>query len=419
MRLLPSDDRLLVRAVADTLVVAADPDAAAVAPVYWHKSHPWLRSVANALRVVPDRQVTAAADLLMAVPRSFAAHQQFRSRLTAATRRDRAAFAELLEAAWAAECNSRIGYHVGSYYAAGPAEAPSATADLLLTGDCAPANAPLRALANPSLQAPANPSLQAPALIVIPFRDGAEARIRLRNLVACLRALAHQSMSRRYYRVTVVESDTEPRGRRALAPLCDQYVFAHKAGPFNKSWAVNVGFRHSAGGHEVVCVLDADVLPDQDFVRRNIGRFNQSGVQAVQPFQDVLCLDAASSEVALAQRLLRQVADPDRSWLRGFILRRPPGLCLWLRSRIFEAIGGMDERYEGWGGEDRDFALRISANAALDRHRDPILHLWHPSSASIENGVGSNSGLAPMTWPRDAAFGELDRFGVSVTAGTG
>jgi GT2 family glycosyltransferase len=399
MRLLPSDDRLLVRAVADTLVVAADPDAAAVAPVYWHKSRPWLRSVASGLRLVPDRQVTAAAELLMARPHSFPAHRQFRSRLTAAARRDRAGFAELFEASWAAECNSRIGYHIGSRYAGGPTEVPPGTPDLLVTGD----------------RASPGPSLQAPALIVIPFRDSAGAGIRLRNLVACLRALADQSMNCRYFRVTVVESDTEPRGRRVLAPLCDQYVFAHKAGPFNKSWAVNVGFRHSAGGHEVVCVLDADALPDRDFVRRNIGRFRQPGVQAFQPFQDVLCLDAASSEVALAQRLLHGAPDPDRSWLRGFILRRPPGLCLWLRSTIFEAIGGMDERYEGWGGEDRDFALRISANAALDRHDDPILHLWHPSSASIENGAGVNSGLAPMTWPRDAAFGELNRFEASLT----
>jgi hypothetical protein len=408
MRLLPSDDRLLVRAVADTLVVAADPDAAAMAPVYWHKSRPWLRSVANALRAVPDRQVTAAAELLMARPRSFAAHQQFRSRLTAAVRCDRAGFAELLEASWAAECSSRIGYHIGSCYTDGLADVLPITSDLLVTGDCDSPSPSLRAL-----------SRQAPALIVIPFRDDAEARVRLRNLVACLRALAHQSMSRRYFRVTVVESDTKPRGRRVLAPLCDQYVFARKAGPFNKSWAVNVGFRQSARGHEVLCVLDADVLPDRDFVQRNVDRFRQPGVQAVQPFQDVLCLDAASSEVALAHRLLRQAPDPDRSWLRGFTLRRPPGLCLWLRSRIFEAIGGMDERYEGWGGEDRDFALRVSANAALDRHGDPILHLWHPSSASIENGLGGNSGLAPMTWPRDAAFGELDRFGASVTASPG
>jgi N-terminal domain of galactosyltransferase/Glycosyl transferase family 2 len=407
MRLLPSDDSLLMRAVADTLVVAADPDAAAMAPVYWHKSRPWLQSVTHAVRLVADQQVTAAAEQLMAHPRSFAAHHQFRSRLTAAADRDRAGLAQLLEAGWAAECNSRIGYHIGSRHADGPADVLPSTADLLAAD----------LLAAGAAAAP-RPSVPAPALIVIPFRDSSQSRVRLRNLVACLRALAHQSAGRQQFRITVVESDTEPRGRRVLAPLCDQYVFAHKAGPFNKSWAVNVGFRHSADGHEVLCVLDADVLPDQDFVRRNIARFRQPGVQAVQPFQDVLCLDVASTEVALTQRLPHQAPDPDRSCLRGFILRRPPGLCIWLRSRIFETIGGMDERYEGWGGEDRDFALRISASAALDRHNDPILHLWHPSSASIQNGVGANSGLAPMTWPRDAAFGEIDRFGASL-AGSG
>jgi len=389
-----------VRAVADTLVVAADPDAAAIAPVYWHKSAPWHRSVVEAVRLVPDQRVRAAAELLMACPRDVAGYRQLCSRLTSALSRDRTGLAGLLAAAWAAECNARIGYHIGNRYAGHAAKVRPAGPDRAGTGQRAAAGSPA----------------SAPALIIIPFRDDTRARLRLRNLVACLRALADQSLSGRHFLVTVVESDAEPRGRDVLAPLCDQYIFARKPGLFNKSWAVNVGFRQAADSHEVVCVLDADALPDRNFVQRNVDRFRHPGVQAVQPFSDVLCLDAASAETALAQRLLRRAPDPDRSRLRGFILRRPPGLCLWLRSPIFSAIGGMDERYEGWGGEDRDFALRISANAALDRHGDPILHLWHPPSAVTENGIGINAGLAPMSWPRDAAFGELSRPGRSLAA---
>ncbi|MGH9112673.1 MAG: galactosyltransferase-related protein [Acidimicrobiales bacterium] len=200
-----------------------------------------------------------------------------------------------------------------------------------------------------------------------------------------------------------------------VAARCDHCVFAAKPGAFNKSWAVNVGVVQSPGEPELVCVLDADVLPDRDFPGRNVGRFLAPGVGAVSPYRDMACLDPASTALAIDQRLVRQRPAPDPATLRMFLVRRPPGLCLWVRHDAFRRVAGMDERFEGWGGEDNDFFFRVDRETPLDRYDDPILHLHHPASSALVDGQVENWSLAPGSWPPDSDIGRLDRFTGALT----
>ena len=54
-------------------------------------------------------------------------------------------------------------------------------------------------------------------------------------------------------------------------------------------------------------------------------------------------------------------------------------MCQIMPREAFEAVGGWDERFRGWGGEDYAFARALDTlwgphkNTAND-----ILHLWHP-----------------------------------------
>jgi len=53
---------------------------------------------------------------------------------------------------------------------------------------------------------------------------------------------------------------------------------------------------------------------------------------------------------------------------------------LWVLPRAsFEIMGGMDERWRGWGGEDSAFT--IAADKVLGVHRSMainVISLWHP-----------------------------------------
>lgn len=391
--MLKADHPTLARAVADTLVVAADPAARAASVVYWTDGRPWTTAVADAVRASGDEQIRSLAGQLLAAPSDPRRHAALVAALAA---RDPAPpeLAPILDLAWAAECHSRIGYHLGPRY----------------TGQT-----PTRSVADlrswPPPGDPLPPSPDAEILVVIPFRDRHPGHGRLRNLLACLQALRDQSYPREGYRVTVVESDAEPRWRESISQYADHYLFAAHAGEFNKSWAVNAGAMHSPGRAEVLCILDADVLADRDFIARNAARFRSPGTGGHLTYRNMLCLDPAASDWAIGERIFGGAAQLDPAGLRGFVLRRPPGCCVWVRTTAFRHIGGMDERYQGWGGEDYDFAHRLDLAAPLDSYDDWLLHLHHaPSSRLTPDGQQLNAHIPSLSWRPTEPIGQLGRF---------
>jgi N-terminal domain of galactosyltransferase/Glycosyl transferase family 2 len=410
--MMPVDRAILATAVADSLVVAADPGARAASIVFWTMARPWTGAVVEAVLAARDDEVRCAGKRLLDDPASAAGYAALRSALL---RRDDQArnnrardnqardnqarddrdpeLAAIFRAAWDAECNCRVGYHLGSLH----------------TPDSATVTAgELAGLAGGS---PLAGHQDAEVLVVIPFRDASTGGRRLRNLIACLLSLRDQSYPRERYRVTVVETDEEPRWREQVTRFADRYLFARNPGAFNKSWAVNAGVMNTPGQAEVLCILDGDVLADRDFIARNAGRFLRPGTGGHLTYRNMLCLDEGASSWAIRERLVARAALPDPDHLRGFLLRRPPGCCVWVRHAAFLRVGGMDERYEGWGGEDYDFAQRYDLAAPFDIYDDWLFHLYHlPSARLTEDGKQLNAHIPGLSWRPAEPIGRLDRF---------
>ncbi|WP_222936625.1 glycosyltransferase family 2 protein [Streptomonospora sp. PA3] len=392
MPLRPSDPRVLAAAVADSMVVATDPAARRSGLFYWEMARPWTTAVVDAVRTGDDPLIGSLGTALLDDPGDFDRYTRFTDALVKLAPESPTA-RELFGLAWEAESNSRIGYHIGSAHTRG--QAPVTVAEL--TGR--PVGDPCPADASP------------PVLIVIPFRDRSAEGWRLRNLLACLQSLRDQSYPRDEYRVVVVESDDAPRRREVIEPYADRYLFARKAGMFNKSWAVNVGVVESGEATEVVCILDADALADRDFVARNAASFQRPGTGGHLTYRDMFCLDEEATSQAIRDRIAAGEAEAPSERLRGFLLRRPPGCCLWVRAQTFHRIGGMDERYEGWGGEDNDFAYRFDFSAPFDSFDDRLLHMSHPPSSLLrEDGELVNAHIPPLSWGPDWPIGQRDRF---------
>jgi hypothetical protein len=397
-RLQPTDRTVLASAVVDTLSVFADPDAPESGLYYWECARPYTAAVAAAVREHPDPAIREHGLALLAEPSDPDRYRSLRSVLLAADD-SLPATRDLFDLGWRAECNNRLGHHFGADYDRDTE--PAVTAEELAA---LPVGVRLPAEAEPAI------------LIVVPFRDrSAGGGARLRNLMACLLSLRDQSYPRDRYRVTVVESDDRPRWRDVIAPLADHYLFAPKGNTFNKSWAVNAGVVNSPGDADVICILDADVLTDRDFVARNAARFEQPGRMGHLPYRNMLCLDYTSTARAIRQRLHGAAADADLDTVRGFYLRRGPGCCLWVRSEAFQRVGGMDERYEGWGGEDIDFNYRFDFAAAYDQYDDCLLHMRHPpASALTADGDLTNAHIPPLSWDPVEPIGVLERFSNTV-----
>jgi hypothetical protein len=393
----PTDPLTLATAVADVLVVASDQRARDARTPYWDRGRDYARAVLDAVWNlddvdVPDLTVALLADIDS--PRAYAA---LRGALVRLASGPLSRPAELLfTLAWQAECNSRLGFRVGARY---DDLTPHVSAERLAA---LPAPAGSRTADDPDV------------LVVIPFRDRDAGGERLRNLLACLHALADQSVPRSRYRLVVVESDAAPRWRDLIEPLVDRYLFAYNPGRFNKPWAVNAGVVHASGRPQAICVLDADVLADRDFVGRNARRFAAPGTMGHRPYRDVWCLDEASTSWAITERLHRGRAGVAAEHLRAYVLRRAPGCCVWVRPSAFHRVGGMDERRAGWGGEDDGFAYRLDRDEAFDSYDDVLLHMYHPASTQRRDDGGIDlSRVLTGSWDSDARIGDLQRFALA------
>ena len=392
----PSDAQTLATAVADSLVVASDAAARTASIFYWDRGRSYTRAVVEAVHDVESATVRDRCRQLLGDSTSPETYYGVRRAVTAAWAGGPApGLVSLVDLAWQAECNSRLGFHLGPDYD-DPAAPPVGCA----------AQRPLP----PGRPLPDD--VRTPVLVVVPFRDqNHDTAPRLRNLIACLLSLRDQSVPRETYRVVVVESDATPRWADVIAPHADHYVFAPRAGRFNKSWAVNVGVVNAPHPAELVCILDADVLADRGFVARNIARFTRPGRMGHITYRDMWCLDQAATSWSIQERLFRGAAAVSRSRLRAFVLRRPPGCCVWVRRSAFDRVGGMDERFEGWGGEDNDFAYRMDVNSAFDSYDDDLLHLYHPASATLrDDGNIHNVDIPALSWPPDSVIGRVGRF---------
>jgi hypothetical protein len=392
--------------LADHVVLSTSPDVPLIAADYWELSVRAYRRVHSLVRdlVAGQRPAEARYQALKAAPDDYLAHRALSAALAGLLDQQPGQCAEVAARVAQADEQIWIDYWLGPAFTGGEPAYQLDRAAAALT-----ALAPNR---------PAQPG-RAQVNVIVPFRDAARGG-RTRNLLACLRALRDQGFADRAVRVTVVETDTEPRVRDLAGPLADRYLFAYKDGLFNKSWAVNLGLRD--GGPpgapltpELTCVLDADVLVERSFLAVNTARFRR-GHDAHLAYRDMLSLDATSSDRAIRIRLDDAAAQPDLAALRGLRLRETPGACLWARTEALHRIGGFDERFEGWGGEDDDVTGRLARTGTLVRFDDPLLHLHHPrpqmvgADGQFLNGHLAGSHLRPDAWTGAGGYGEPGRF---------
>ena len=211
--------------------------------------------------------------------------------------------------------------------------------------------------------------------VIMGVRAGTGDADRLRNAKACLKALNLQDLERWRYRIIVVEQDSEPRLEADLAPLADRYLFAYNPGPYNRSWAFNVG-ACAAAASKALCLIDADLLVGPGFLSACLKKF-EAGQRALRPFNEIAYLDDRSSEQAITQRMAAPMSELSAQSYRGKIFSDSNGGCIWVEPHLYQEIGGHDERFRGWGWEDRDFWRRIAQRTNIENMPGRLAHLEH------------------------------------------
>lgn len=209
-----------------------------------------------------------------------------------------------------------------------------------------------------------------PIDVVIPYRAVPGNPLRARNLAAVLSALQTQTAEPSQYRVTVVEESDIPTVPADPRLTVDNYIHIPYTGPFNKALAINRGVSDS-DKDSILCLLDADILPDHDFLQRNAARVSASPDRLHLPYHDAFCLLSDDSKTLATEGYMA-----GRTY-SGYLITHPAGGCVWITHEAFDEAEGFDENFVGWGGEDRDFADRADRVAPILRHRELLTHLYH------------------------------------------
>lgn len=172
--------------------------------------------------------------------------------------------------------------------------------------------------------------------------------------------------------VVVVEQDNM---RRFSPPPGVRHIFARSSGPYNRSWGFNIALKESDSPHIV--------FGDSDIVMQ-AGEFSQAvaaaqSLDVVSPYSSVVDLTPAESLADLDG--ISSIRRPGRGEADGQKTNLCGGVVIFSREAC-ERVGGWDEDFAGWGGEDDMMTFKVMS-AGLKSASMPYrcYHLWHPRPA--------------------------------------
>jgi hypothetical protein len=159
---------------------------------------------------------------------------------------------------------------------------------------------------------------------------------------------------------------------------------------FSKSVAVNNAFKHSCG--DILLILDADAYLDTDVIMHWAERLRaqrRAGVRSwAIPYRWLMRLthDATRALLKTDAKLPFQFdAFPGDLKVEGTdgsgFAHIYGAMAQMMPREAFIAVGGWDERFRGWGGEDRAFLQKMNTLwGPYQNSPNTIYHIWHPKN---------------------------------------
>lgn len=147
---------------------------------------------------------------------------------------------------------------------------------------------------------------------------------------------------------------------------------SHLTPGWRKAWAFNIAARQARG--RILVFQDGDICVPRDYAGELIRQFDKHGWQAASLQRFLFYLDEASMlRVTRENQLVTGgIEAVTQNWKGGTIA---------IRRDCFFEIGGFDEGFVDWGGEDDEFYDRCGTLRHNRFGYLPFVHLWHPPQA--------------------------------------
>lgn len=167
----------------------------------------------------------------------------------------------------------------------------------------------------------------------------------------------------------IVEQDSSPK----LPPFSlkgFKYIYTKSNLPFNKSWAFNVGTKHSTTN--AIVFGDSDLIMDPN---EFIGCLKLlETYESVNPYSKVIDLNGQENGLPIDQ--LKMINRPGRG--ETDIQKTPiAGGIIMFRKDALNKIGGWSEDFIGWGGEDDYQSHKIKQLLNWTEMPNRCYHLYH------------------------------------------
>jgi GT2 family glycosyltransferase len=155
-----------------------------------------------------------------------------------------------------------------------------------------------------------------------------------------------------------------------------QLVEAHHddGGPFNRAAAINDGAA-APGTWDVLVVIDSDIVIDGAAIDQAVDVATATG-QLVLPYQRRRLVGQTGTRRILAG----QHAGPWDTVSRADSNTAHCSSVIVAHRTLWETVGGFDERFVGWGGEDDAFHAACLTLAGVERLPGDVFHLHHRPS---------------------------------------
>ncbi len=146
--------------------------------------------------------------------------------------------------------------------------------------------------------------------------------------------------------------------------------------PYNRAWAFNVGARAARG--EILVFHDNDMLAPIDYAREIVARVKE-GYEVINLKRFIFYFGQSDSS-----RLFATGALETENGMAAIMQNAFGGSVAALRSTFF-SIGGFDESFAGWGGEDNELWERAATRACWPYGYLPFVHVWHAPQRGKQN----------------------------------
>lgn len=168
--------------------------------------------------------------------------------------------------------------------------------------------------------------------------------------------------------VFVIEQITDNKNIKTTTkffPGVKYLPFEIDSGYFNKARLLNLFIKHT--NYEYVWVLDVDVYLNYTSVLKTLS----SDVEFVKPYSCIIKLTETETLNLINSGQItnnQQTVSGNNSFGKySFIIKKS----------LYLGVGGMDERFRGWGFQDLDLVFRLPKKTSMDHTDNVAFHLYH------------------------------------------